>query len=239
MPVYSTIYSFRALSPDTISFKEVFSSSFLSVKLARVHEVYISKSFLSQYGWGGRSYLIYSGIFDLNARTDFKLNNYTEFPLVVVGRITPEKQQLEMADYFCGKARIVKFYGDICSNEYSKNFLDIINSCNNLIHCGLIDNDALRTVLGSSIYINASSFEGLSIANVEGSFFSPYVFMSNIPANREIGLPRKYYFSTFRSLDEKLKSLSDYEIEKKIRREIFDRFSVDLSIQSLSEVYEL
>ena len=216
--------------------KSIIYFSYIMMKISRVNEVYVSRNFYEVYG-GKSSYLIYNGSFE--GEEDFCVSPNGELnTIVIVGRITPEKAQLELAKKLAGTVFCVEFYGSISNDPYSRKFIDVIEKSSNLKYFGVVDNKTLRDRLTNVIYINASLYEGLSIANVEGAVISPVSFFSDIPANLELMLPEENYFSDLAELSEKLKNPHAYAINCEIKRRLYNNFSWSECLKELKCIYE-
>ena len=123
-------------------------------------------------------------------------------------------------------------------DDYSRNLKEMASK-NGVVLTGFIKGKKLHSLLTNCLcYCLPSSHEGLPIALLEAMSYGVKVIVSDIPANKEVGLPESDYFpvGNVDALEEKLKAVIgqplqhiDYDMKKydweKIADQIKDVYS--------------
>ena len=123
-------------------------------------------------------------------------------------------------------------------DDYSRNLKEMARK-NGVVLTGFIKGKKLHSLLTNCrAYCLPSSHEGLPIALLEAMSYGVKVIVSDIPANKEVGLPESDYFpvGNVDALEEKLKAVIgqplrhiDYDMKKydweKIADQIKDVYS--------------
>ncbi|MDR1632163.1 MAG: glycosyltransferase family 4 protein [Dysgonamonadaceae bacterium] len=147
--------------------------------------------------------------------------------ILAVGRITPEKgfdylikayKQLKNKDF-----RLVIAGGSDHSTAFSKQITELAKK-NNVILTGFVTGEPLNQLYThAGLFVLPSYNEGFSIALLEALSYRLPVIISDIPANKEVGLNEDAYFQTGNEteLSEKLERLINtapakiqYDMEK-------------------------
>ncbi len=165
--------------------------------------------------------------------------------IFAMGRFVPEKNFHLLIEAFSrlqkDKYRLVIAGEADIEDEYSCQLKSLAKE-NGVILTGFIKGKRLQTLLSNTgLFVLPSSHEGLPIALLEAMSYGLKILASNIPANKEIGLPTKCYFS----LDKKN---SIKNLEEALERQLNDSTtpSYDLSAydwgkiaQQTADVYRL
>lgn len=166
------------------------------------------------------------------------LPNTSKKYILVIGRITKEKRQLELLKAFSeNKLKCeLHFAGPIGKGSYSRSFLEMVQKVDGAIYLGSIDNSLIPELIsGACACVSNSAFEGLPIAAIEYVFYSKRVYLSNILPHRSLGLAEHFYF------DSEGDFLSSYSNEKIIsddfRNQFIESYSLDKVISETSLAY--
>ena len=141
-----------------------------------------------------------------------------------VGRVTADKDFETLVDALRGLGdRKVKLIVAGGSEEgYAEKFFE---DPDERIHfLGRVDRDLLPALYQNcAAYVNSSRHEGLSNAILEALSYGCPLVLSDIPANREMGLPKKNYFSTGSAdhLKEKIESALENPVQFRCPTENF------------------
>lgn len=161
-------------------------------------------------------------------------------------RFVPEKNLHHLVEAFTkvksrNEVEDIKFVlaGDTdFEDDYSRNLKEMARK-NGVVLTGFIKGKKLHSLLTNCLcYCLPSSHEGLPIALLEAMSYGVKVIVSDIPANKEVGLPESDYFpvGNVDALEEKLKAVIgqplqhiDYDMKKydweKIADQIKDVYS--------------
>ena len=151
---------------------------------------------------GRESNLVYNGVAlpDLSRATDF-LDSLKIKPgeyLLAVARFVPEKGLTDLVEAF-SKLKLdlqLVIAGDADhETDYSRELKKRAAGDERIILTGYITGEALNQVFTHArLFVLPSYHEGLPIALLEAMSYSLSVLVSDIPANKEVGLPEECYF---------------------------------------------
>jgi len=136
--------------------------------------------------------------------------------VLMVGRLVPEKRQVDLISAF-NKAGLdgwkLVLVGDADhATDYARAIREMVNGSAHVVMTGVqtgLNLQELYTHAGA--FVLPSSHEGLPIALMEALSYGIPIIASDIPANLEIGLDRRYYFGLgdVDALATKLKSVPE------------------------------
>ena len=155
--------------------------------------------------------------------------------VLIVSRLVPEKRHLDLIEAF-SRARLAHWKLAIVGASdhpeiYSERVLHAAADDSEVVCTGFQSGLALRELYAhAGMFVLPSSHEGLPIALLEALSFGLPVLASDIPANREIGLPDDHYFpvGNTEALAERLKSVATGLLitskREELRKWVADRF---------------
>jgi glycosyltransferase involved in cell wall biosynthesis len=119
--------------------------------------------------------------------------------LLTVGRLVPEKRQTDVIRAFARAAppgwRLAIVGAADTKSDYSDTVERMAREVPGVVWAGLQTGLSLRELYSNAgAFILASSHEGLPIVLLEALSFGLLCLASDIPANREVGLPPERYF---------------------------------------------
>lgn len=132
---------------------------------------------------------------DLLKELDIECGRY----VLHVGRIVPEKRQIDLIDAF-EKAEMkgwkLVFVGSAMhASAYANSFDAAVGINANVVSAGQRSEHELATLYGGAgMFVLPSKLEGLPISILEALGFGLPCLVSRIPANLEFGLPKACYF---------------------------------------------
>ncbi len=168
--------------------------------------------------------------------------------VLAVGRIVPEKgidlliKAFQMIKTDC---KLVIAGAADCETEYSRNIKKMMDENENIIGTGYITGEPLKQLYSHArLFVLPSYNEGLSIALLEAMSYGLSVLVSDIPANRELGLLDKRFFEcgNIDDLKEKMqeflrKGISDNE-KKNYKSYVTAKYNWNKIAQQTIDVYE-
>lgn len=119
--------------------------------------------------------------------------------VLLVSRLVPEKRHLDLMEAFKRAAlpgwKLVIVGSSDHPDAYTRQVLDVANATSNVVCTGFQSGLALQELYAhASLFVLPSSHEGLPIALLEALSYGLPVLASDIPANKEVGLPKEHYF---------------------------------------------
>jgi len=158
--------------------------------------------------------------------------------VLAVGRLVPEKafDQLVAAVRRVPHRKLLIVGGADHSSDFSKRLLE--SAGDDVAFAGIQDKATLRDLyLNCGLFVLPSLHEGLPIAALEAGSLGAPLLLSDIPANRDIGLPDRNYFAAG-NIDDLVAKLqrpdSEYAIDSEALK---DRFDWDVIARQTSDVY--
>jgi glycosyltransferase involved in cell wall biosynthesis len=162
--------------------------------------------------------------------------------VLMVGRVVPEKRQVDLVAAF-NKAcldgwKLVLVGGSDHDSSYARAIKEMVANSRGVIMAGVQIGSRLQELYThAGAFVLPSSHEGLPIAIMEALSYGIPVVASDIPANREIGLDRSYYFPVgdVGALAAKLGLLSDPMWSREAKKNTRRCLAAKQSWQSVAE----
>jgi len=168
--------------------------------------------------------------------------------ILAVARFVPEKGLHDLINAFKsfeGNYKLVIAGDADHKTTYSRNLRKSADEDNRIVLTGYITRELLNQVYTHArLFVLPSYYEGLPIALLEALSYGLTVLVSDIPANKEVGLSKDYYFScgNISNLKKKMETLLDEGItedeKEKIRIQIENKYNWDVIAKQTIEVYE-
>jgi len=157
-----------------------------------------------------------------------------------VGRLVPEKRFDDLVEAFERASPTAKLV--IAGNaDHADDYVRALmaRQSDRVIFTGSLDRKTLEALYrNASLFVLPSSHEGLPIVVLEALGAGAPVLLSDIAANKDIGLPAKHYFSC-QDIDALAAALKlPHEIYKADRDAVLARFDWDTVAAQTREVYE-
>jgi glycosyltransferase involved in cell wall biosynthesis len=164
------------------------------------------------------AHLIYNGVSPSACREDPEYLRSLQIEprkyFLAMGRFVPEKNFDRLIRAFTAVAEKQNYRlviaGDANFEDFHSRALKKLARENGVVLPGFVKGDRLHTLLsGAAAFVLPSSHEGLPISLLEAMQYGLPALVSDIPANREVGLPEEYYFPVDQEsvLGEKLQGL--------------------------------
>jgi glycosyltransferase involved in cell wall biosynthesis len=168
--------------------------------------------------------------------------------LLAVARFVPEKGLHDLVDTFkkVDSNNKLVIAGDADhETDYSKRLRESASKDNRIILTGYITGEELNQVYSHArLFVLPSYHEGLPISLLEAMSYGLPVLVSDIPANKEVKLPKERYFKCgdIDDLKEKIEGLllshmTENE-QKNIRKQIEQKYNWDKIADQTIKVYE-
>ena len=162
--------------------------------------------------------------------------------VLMVGRLVPEKRQGDLIAAF-NKAcldgwKLVLVGGSDHETPYARAITEVVANSRDVIMTGVQTGLILQELYTyAGAFVLPSSHEGLPIALMEALSYGIPIIASDIPANREIDLDRRYYFRVgdVEALATKLRLLPDLTWSRKAKKNTRRCLAVKQSWQSAAE----
>ena len=201
---------------------------------------------------GCNSNLIYNGVSlpEKRESTGFldRIGVRPDRYILAVARFVPEKGLHDLVDAFErleGDYRLVIAGDADHETGYSKNLRKMAAEDSRIILTGYITGEPLNQVYTHArLLVLPSYHEGLPIALLEAMSYGLPVLVSDIPANKEVGLPTERYFrcGDVNDLKDKMAALLETSLSEKERQEIRDqiaqKYNWDKIAEQTIEVYK-
>ena len=168
--------------------------------------------------------------------------------VLAVARFVPEKGLHDLIDAFKTLDTNYKLViaGDADhESEYRTNLCKMASKDDRLILTGYITGKSLNQVYSHArLFVLPSYHEGLPLALLEAMSHGLPVLVSDIPANKEVGLPADRYFrcGDVDDLKEKMATLLPRELandeKQAMRRQIAEKYNWDKIAEQTTKVYE-
>ena len=197
------------------------------------------------------SHLIYNGVpqpknsisKDYLDQIGVSLRNY----ILAVARFVPEKGLHDLIHAFNGLEGPLKMViaGDADhETEYSQNIKNIAKENNQIVLTGYITGEPLNQLFSHArLFLLPSYHEGLPISLLEALSYGLPSLVSDIPANKEVGLDSKYYFScgNVDDLKAKLNTLLENDFDSKGQRKfqemVAEKYNWDKIAKQTIDIY--
>lgn len=161
--------------------------------------------------------------------------------ILSVGRLVPEKCFHDVIMAMQGSEKQVVIAGSIKDpTAYSKELRRQADAAGAMM-AGFVVGESLSDLyFGASLFVLASTHEGLPIALLEAMSHGIKVLVSDIPANLEIGLPEECYFKVgdIEDLRAKAEKLITSPPNPDFVKLVMDRYDWDLVARQVAGVYE-
>jgi glycosyltransferase involved in cell wall biosynthesis len=168
--------------------------------------------------------------------------------ILAVARFVPEKGLHDLINAFKsleGNYKLVIAGDTDHESTYSRNLRKSAGEDNRIVLTGYITRGPLNQVYTHArLFVLPSYYEGLPIALLEALSYGLPVLVSDISANKEVGLSKNYYFScgNISDLKKKMRILLDEGITEDEREKIFiqieNKYNWDDIAKKTIEVYE-
>ncbi|HNT44283.1 MAG TPA: glycosyltransferase family 4 protein [Syntrophorhabdaceae bacterium] len=201
---------------------------------------------------GRESHLIYNGvpIPEPSTSTDYLegIGAETGRYVLAVVRFVPEKGITDLIQAFTGMDTEMKLViaGDADhETEYSRKIRQLARADSRIILTGYITGEPLHQVFSHArLFVLPSYHEGLPIALLEAMSYGLDVLVSDIPANKEVGLAEDRYFICGNVED--LRCRMEHRLSRRMaekdreamRREVQQRYNWDDIAKQTIAVYE-
>jgi len=194
------------------------------------------------------THLIYNGVnLPVLAQSDNYIKglglNVHEY-IIAVGRFVPEKGFHDLIEAYkkSGITQKLVLVGDADhETEYSKKLKKQAQE-NNIVLTGFIKGEKLNEIFTyAALFVMPSYHEGLPIALLEAMSYNLNIFVSDIPANKEVGLPDEMYFEcgNVNQLSEKLKKSVYSKKSNNFTELLKQKYSWKIIAEQTKEVYKL
>ncbi len=153
--------------------------------------------------------------------------------ILAVGRIVPEKGFHDLVEAFRSVSaegwKLVIAGGADHTGRYSGELFKRMEQDERIVYTGFLSENPLRELYaGAGLYVLPSSYEGMPISLLEAICSGLYCIVSDIAANRSIGLPEEHYF----------KAGDCRELAGHINRAIIENKNVRMTRQQINELLE-
>jgi glycosyltransferase involved in cell wall biosynthesis len=190
-------------------------------------------------------------IIQQNIPNDYILKQYSSNSskyILSVGRFVPEKGFHDLIEAFnksdlYGYKLVIAGRADH-EDKYSINLKNLASKNKNVILPGLLTGKALQELYSNAdLFVLPSYYEGLPLALLEAMGYGLSCIASDIPPNRNVGLPDDRYFRVgeVKALTNKLKQFTDKkfsDIEKKTQINIIEKkYNWEKIAEQTLEVY--
>ena len=172
---------------------------------------------------------------DVLAKVGYAPKDY----VLAVGRLVPEKafDQLVAAIKAVPGRKLLIVGGADHASDFAKRLLALADE--QVAFAGVLDKATLRDLyLNCALFVLPSLHEGLPIVALEAGSLGAPLLLSDIPANRDLGLPEANYFTTgdVAELTRKLNCPdADYALQG---NPLKDRFNWDTVAQQTADLYQ-
>jgi len=197
------------------------------------------------------STLIYNGVDfpEKSKKTDFlrNINVEPDAYILAVARFVPEKGLHDLIDAFRsirGGYKLVIAGDADHETEYSRNLKKLSKGDPRIIMTGYLTGEPLNQLYSHArLFVLPSYHEGLPIVLLEALSYGLPVLVSDIPANREVELPRERYFrcGDVADLKDRLTIFLERELTKEeqqyIRGQIQSKYNWDTIAEETINVY--
>jgi glycosyltransferase involved in cell wall biosynthesis len=160
-----------------------------------------------------------------------------------MGRFVPEKNFDQLIRAFSAvndkKEYQLVIAGDANFEDHHSLELKKLARENNIVLTGFVKGSKLHTLLNNaSVFVLPSSHEGLPISLLEAMNYDLPAIVSDIPANKEVGLPEENYFKVNDEND--LTGKLQEHIHNGYRRVVYDmnKYNWDKIAEQTAEVYD-
>jgi len=184
-----------------------------------------------------------SGNVDFLTEIGVEPNKY----LLAVARFVPEKGLHDLIEAFKalkGNYKLVIAGEADHETEYSRNLRQMTSEDDRIILTGYITGESLNQAYSHArIFVLPSYHEGLPIVLLEALSYGLPVLVSDILANKEVGLPSERYFKcgNVSDLKEKMEALLEIKLSERekeeIRSQIKEKYNWDRIAEQTIEVY--
>ncbi len=173
---------------------------------------------------------------------------YPDKYVLAVGRLTPEKGLIDLVAAFkdmnCDYQLVIAGNADH-ETDYSRNLRRMAEADARIILTGYVTGEPLNQLYSHArLFLLPSYHEGLPIVLLEAMSFGLSVLVSDIPANREVGLSPDRYFrcGDVADLKEKMETLLKTRLTKAEQQGIRDRIAEKYDWEKIADqtlsVYE-
>lgn len=198
------------------------------------------------------SNLIYNGVTlpEPSRKTGFlrKIGAHSGKYVLAVARFVPEKGLHDLIEAFLqmdGDCQLLIAGDADHETEYSRELKKRAGSCDRIILTGYITGEPLnQAYTHARLFVLPSYHEGLPIALLEALSYGLPVLVSDIPANREVGLPAERYFrcADVQDLKDRMQGMFKEERSpaqrESVSRQVAQKYNWDRIADQTIAVYE-
>ncbi|GAB6268095.1 MAG: glycosyltransferase family 4 protein [Smithella sp.] len=192
----------------------------------------------------GVSISVPSSSFDYLQKNDVRSKQY----ILAVARFVPEKGLHDLVEAFSllnTTYKLVIAGAADHETDYSRNLYRRVSEDPRILLTGYVTGEPLNQLYTHArLFVLPSYHEGLPIVLLEAMSFGLPVLVSDIPANKEVGLPQERYFrcGDVNDLKEKMTALIERDLtsdeREKIRRQIESKYNWDCIADQTIAVYQ-
>jgi glycosyltransferase involved in cell wall biosynthesis len=161
---------------------------------------------------GERLCSIPNGI-DSDKLSQYKIDNHREKIAIIIARMVPQKNCFFILDMLAKAPFIEKiiWVGDGYQKSKIIECAKLLGLSNKLNLVGVVTRaQVYELLIDSSVYIAASKWEGIGVANLEAAALGCYPFLSDIPPHREISENIEIDVHSLSDVNEWVKSLGEF-----------------------------
>ena len=213
----------------------------ISKKIYRINLSYYSR----------KIFLIYNGVDKNPSNENYYLKRYQlrkNSYIFTAARFVPEKGLHDLINAYnlCDLGLKLVIAGDSDhEDEYSKNLKLLAKQNKNITLTGYITGKELDQLFSNALmYVIPSYHEGLPITLLEAMSYNIKLLASDIEANKEVGLNKRFYFKCgdVQDLKNSLLRISKYRFtdmdKKNIQNMLQNKFNWDIIAKQTSNIYK-
>jgi alpha-1,3-mannosyltransferase len=191
---------------------------------------------------------IYNGI-DSRRLIKFQRKNSSFVTAVVIARMVPQKNCFFILDIL-SQTHLIDYliwFGEGSEKDKIERKIEQFGIGNRIELRGIRPRDEVyQTLAQSSIYISASNWEGIGVANLEAAALGCWPFMSDIPPHREIAEVLNISIYPLENINAWIKAIEDFiklpiDRQNRKRRELVEltirNFDLDNTVSKYIELY--
>ena len=157
---------------------------------------------------------------------------------VFIGRISVEKNVLELIKVFRDKKKNLTIYGplDNHNEDYGKKVIQEVQKSENIKYGGVLPfSKVLPTLKQYNTFYNLSSSEGMPVAVLEAASIGMNLVLSDIPQHRNLGFSDVKYFGLRKIYKQKPPVFEGYSVSNKDHTN--HQFAINKAIKKYESLY--